>query len=166
MVAEYRLLHDGGVKGFVSSRSTCWLAKGMLTPGYRKEKSNTGHTLKKVHSWIYKCHQPSKYSPKGRVNLQRCQIPQMVWVNRHHSKENCMILHWLSDLEQSHVHAFSWIVDCNKHTFPIHPPTRISMYNPSWKQVHTSGSQTPPGEWRKSLHPPFPLCHCCNLHAQ
>lgn len=69
IVRQYRLLWDGGVKGFVSSRSICWLAKWMLAPGHRKDKSNANHTLKKAHSWIYKCHQPSKYSPKGRVNL-------------------------------------------------------------------------------------------------
>lgn len=73
--------------------------------------------------------------PKEEWIYRAAKFLKWYGVNRQHSKQN----YWLGDLWQSHVHAFSWLVDYN--TVFIHPPTMISMYTPAWKQVHTSGSQ-------------------------
>lgn len=117
------------------------------------------------HSWIDKCHLPPKYSPKGRVNFQRCQMPQIVRgqpTDTIQNKTTYSYVDWMiynKWLIINHVYASAWIVDHDKYTFP---PTLLSTSTSSWKQTHASGRQTCP-EYRKPLHPFFPQSYFWSL---
>ena len=59
---------------------------------------NTSCILKKAHSQVYKCHQPSQTQVLGELISKDTNFFKWYRVRKSHSKQNYMILHWLSDL--------------------------------------------------------------------
>lgn len=147
---EYRLLRDKEVKGLRFPPGNVladWPGDCLLLGTCRKSPTSIVFWRRHTHGFIKATSLP-KYSPKRRVNFQRCQ-----WngINKHYLKQNYMThVKWLI------IKRIGSLWNCRLWEIYVPHPSIHLAFALSWKQAHTSGSQTPPGEYRKPLHPFFP----------